>query len=49
MILLSTDQEVVGDKLDAIRDKIAQVYGLKVTHDRGVAMTEVYELDLKSL
>lgn len=49
VILLSTDQEVVGDKLDAIRDKISQVYGLKVTHDRGVAMTEVYELDLKSL
>ena len=46
VILLSTDQEVVDDKLDAIRNRIMASYELKVRHDRGVAVTTVDELDL---
>ena len=49
VILLSTDQEVVDDKLDAIHDKIMASYELKVTHDRGVAVTTVHELDLRTV
>lgn len=49
VILLSTDQEVVDDKLDAIRDKIIASYELKVTHEDGVAVTTVHELDLKTI
>ena len=48
-ILLSTDQEVVDDKLDAIRNRIAASYELKVTQDRGVAVTTVHDLDLGSV
>ena len=47
VILLSTDQEVVDDKLDAIRDRIIESYELKVRHDRGVAVTSVDKLDLE--
>ena len=46
VILLSTDQEVVDDKLAAIRDRIVASYELKVRHDRGVAVTTVDKLDL---
>ena len=49
VILLSTDQEVVDDKLDAIRDKIMASYALKVTDDKGVAVTTVHELDLRTI
>ena len=49
VILLSTDQEVVGDKLDAIRDRIIASYRLMVTHDRGVAVTTVQDLDPESV
>ena len=49
VILLSTDQEVVDDKLDAIRDRIAGCYELRIAHDRGVAVTTVHELDLGSV
>ena len=49
VILLSTDQEVVDDKLEAIRDRIMASYELKVAHDEGVAVTTVEELDLKTL
>lgn len=48
VILLSTDQEVVDDKLDAIRDRIAGSYELQVTQDRGVAVTTVHEAGLRS-
>ena len=41
VILLSTDEEVVGDKLDAIRDKILAAYQLRVRSDDGVAVTTV--------
>ena len=46
VILLSTDQEVVDDKLDAIRHRIVASYELRVAFDRGVAVTTVHELDL---
>ncbi|MCY4285750.1 MAG: AAA family ATPase [Thiotrichales bacterium] len=49
VILLSTDQEVVDDKLDAIRHRIAKSYELRITHDYGVAVTTVHELDLGSV
>jgi len=49
VILLSTDQEVVDDKLDAIRDRIIASYELKVTHDEGIAVTTVRELDLRGV
>ena len=49
VILLSTDQEVVDDKLDAIRDRIVASYELKVTHDEGVAVTSVHDLDLRTV
>lgn len=46
VILLSTDEEVVDDKLDAIRDRIAAAFALKVTPDAGVAVTTVETLNL---
>ena len=49
VILLSTDQEVVDDKLDAIRDRIISSHELKVAHDEGVAVTTVHELDLRTI
>ena len=49
VILLSTDQEVVDDKLDAIRDRIIASYELRVAHDEGVAVTTVHELDLRTI
>ena len=49
VILLSTDQEVVDDKLEAIRDRIMASYELKVAHDEGVAVTTVHELDLRTI
>ena len=49
VILLSTDQEVVDDKLEAIRDRVMAGYELKVAHDEGVAVTTVRELDLRTL
>jgi DNA sulfur modification protein DndD len=41
VILLSTDEEVVDDKLDAIRDRIAAAYQLRIRSDDGVAVTTV--------
>ncbi len=49
VILLSTDQEVVDDKLDAIRERIAASYELRVSHDRGVAVTTVHDLDSRTI
>ena len=49
VILLSTDQEIVDDKLDAIRDRIIANYELKVAHDEGVAVTTVHEFDLGTI
>jgi len=49
VILLSTDQEVVDDKLDAIRQRIIAGYELKVDPDRGVAVTTVHELDVGNI
>ena len=46
VILLSTDQEIVDDKLDAIRDRIVAGYELKLTFDGGVAVTTVHGTDL---
>ena len=43
VILLSTDEEVVEDKLDAIIDRISKVYELKVSHDDGVSVTTIHE------
>ena len=45
VILLSTDQEVVDDKLDAIRHRLTKCYELRTTHDRGVVVTTVHERD----
>jgi DNA sulfur modification protein DndD len=41
VILLSTDEEVVGDKLDAIRSRISAAYQLRVRNDDGVSVTTV--------
>jgi DNA sulfur modification protein DndD len=41
VILLSTDEEVVGEKLDAIRDRISAAYQLRVRSDDGVSVTTV--------
>ena len=49
VILLSTDQEVVDDKLDAIRDRIVASYALKLSHDQGVSVTTVHDLDLRTI
>ena len=49
VILLSTDQEVVGDKLDAIRGRIVASHELKITHDNGIAVTTVHDLDLSTI
>jgi DNA sulfur modification protein DndD len=43
VILLSTDEEVVGDKLDAIRDRILAAYQLRVRHEDGVSVTTIEE------
>ena len=48
VILLSTDQEVVDDKLEAIRDRVMASFELKVAHDEGIAVTTVHELDLRT-
>ena len=49
VILLSTDQEVVDDKLDAIRDRVMAGYELTVVAEEGVAVTTVRNLDLGAL
>ena len=49
VILLSTDEEVVDDKLDAIRDKISTSYELRITQDSGVSVTTVHESTLGSV
>ena len=49
VVLLSTDQEVVGDKLDAIRDRIVASHELKISHDNGIAVTTVHDLDLSTI
>ena len=41
VILLSTDQEVVGDNLEAIRDRIAAAYRLNIETEDGVAETTI--------
>ena len=49
VILLSTDEEVVDDKLDAIRSRLAAAYELQVYDDKGVSVTSVHELDVEKL
>ena len=49
VILLSTDEEVVDDKLDAIRSRLAAAYELRISDDKGVSVTSVHELDLETL
>ena len=46
VIFLSTDQEIVDDKLDAIQHRIVAGYELKLTFDGGVAVTTVHGTDL---
>ena len=41
VILLSTDEEIVGEKLDAIRDRIAVALQLRVQTDDGIIVTTV--------
>jgi DNA sulfur modification protein DndD len=41
VMLLSTDEEVVDDKLDAIRERIAAAFQLRVRNDDGVIVTTV--------
>ena len=45
VILLSTDEEVVDDKLDAIRERLVAAYELKVRSDKGVVVTSIHRLD----
>ena len=49
VILLSTDEEVVADKLDAIRSRLAAAYELKISDDKGVAVTSVHAIDMETL
>jgi DNA sulfur modification protein DndD len=49
VILLSTDEEVVADKLDAIRSRVRAAYELKVTPNKGVASTSVHDLSIEDL
>ena len=46
VILLSTDQEVVDDKLDAIRGRLSGVYELNVTQDKDVPVTTARRIEL---
>ena len=41
VVLLSTDEEVVGEKLDAIRHRIAAAFRLSVRIEGGVMVTTV--------
>ena len=45
VILLSTDEEVVDDKLDAIRERLLAAFELKIRSDKGIAVTSVQRLD----
>lgn len=49
VVLLSTDQEVVDEKLDAIRDRISAAFELKVTIDKGISVTTVHCLDWEQM
>ena len=44
VILLSTDEEVVDDKLDAIRERLVVAFELRVRNDKGIAVTGVHKL-----
>ncbi|WP_114373900.1 hypothetical protein [Elioraea thermophila] len=46
VILLSTDEEVVDDKLEAIRDRILAAYDLEVLQDGGVPVTTIKPVSL---
>ena len=45
VILLSTDEEVIDDKLDAIRTRLVAAYELRVRNDKGIAVTSVHKLN----
>ena len=45
VILLSTDEEVVDDKLDAIRERLVAAFELKIRSDKGIAVTSVRKLE----
>ncbi|MDE0472280.1 MAG: hypothetical protein OXH57_10100 [Ekhidna sp.] len=49
VILLSTDEEVIDDKVDAIRDRLLVGFELKISTDNGIAVTHVQNLDLKDI
>ena len=46
VILLSTDQEVVDDKLDVIRHRIAASFELKLAPDGGIAVTTIHRTEI---
>ena len=47
VILLSTDQEVVDDKFEAISDRVGTYYKLELAHEGGVAVTSVGSVVLR--
>lgn len=47
VILLSTDEEVVGDKLESIRERLLATFELRIRNDRGIVETSVHKTDLK--
>ena len=49
VILLSTDEEVIDDKLDAIRSRLVAAFELKVRNDKGVSVTSVHKLDMEKM
>ena len=49
VILLSTDEEVIDDKLSAIRDRLLVAYELKISYDKGITSTKIHNLDLKDI
>ena len=49
VILLSTDEEVIDDKLDAIRTRLVAAFELKVRNDKGIVVTSVHKLDPENI
>ena len=49
VILLSTDEEVVDDKLDAIRNRLLAAFELNVRIDKGLTITNVHSVELEKI
>ena len=47
VVLLSTDEEVIDDKLDVIRERLLAAFELKICSNRGIAVTSVHKIDLE--